>query len=193
MTPSAARGILDAILFKPQMRWHVRRITALKPVFPSGFPEQAAQEHFRFVQVRRNEIQSPIPASSLVNRLVEKPDSFVPYLVDQMENKKAGIKGHRTQRNSLLLQHVAYRIDASPKLTAKANTAREKPGDDEDNGQPEPPEVKYVAMFNTAGREGSVFPPSIPRVQRICLPVRPTLRLGRTLARVDGVSRPDAV
>lgn len=38
MTPSAARGILDAILFKPQMRWHVRRITALEPRFPPGFP-----------------------------------------------------------------------------------------------------------------------------------------------------------
>ena len=28
MTPSAARGILEAIIWKPQMRWHVRRITA---------------------------------------------------------------------------------------------------------------------------------------------------------------------
>ena len=31
MPPSAARGVLDAILFKPQMCWHVRRITALEP------------------------------------------------------------------------------------------------------------------------------------------------------------------
>jgi len=36
MTPSAARGVLDAILFRPQMRWHVRRITALRPPFPDG-------------------------------------------------------------------------------------------------------------------------------------------------------------
>ena len=31
MTPSAARGVLDAILFRPQMCWHVRRITVLDP------------------------------------------------------------------------------------------------------------------------------------------------------------------
>ncbi len=34
MTPSAARGVLDAILFKPQMRWNIRRITAIEPNFP---------------------------------------------------------------------------------------------------------------------------------------------------------------
>ena len=39
MTPSAARGVLDAILYRPQMRWHVRRITALEPVFPRGPPQ----------------------------------------------------------------------------------------------------------------------------------------------------------
>ena len=43
MSPSAARGVLDAILFKPQMRWHVRRITALRPrTFPHGVPPAAA-------------------------------------------------------------------------------------------------------------------------------------------------------
>ena len=54
MTPSAARGILDAILFRPQMFWHVRRITALQPRFPSGFPEIAARQAYRLVSVRRD-------------------------------------------------------------------------------------------------------------------------------------------
>lgn len=31
MTPSAARGVLDAILWKPQMRWRVRAIDVLRP------------------------------------------------------------------------------------------------------------------------------------------------------------------
>lgn len=44
MTPSAARGILDSILWKPEFRWYVRRIKILKPV--------------RFVTVKRNEINS---------------------------------------------------------------------------------------------------------------------------------------
>lgn len=42
MTPSAARGILEAILWKPQMRWVVERIDRLEPV--------------RFEQIRRNEV-----------------------------------------------------------------------------------------------------------------------------------------
>jgi CRISPR-associated protein Cas5d len=42
MTPAAARGILEAILWKPQMRWVVERIDRLKPV--------------KFASVRRNEV-----------------------------------------------------------------------------------------------------------------------------------------
>lgn len=42
MTPSAARGVLDCILWKPEFTWHVHRIYVLKPV--------------RFASVKRNEI-----------------------------------------------------------------------------------------------------------------------------------------
>jgi len=44
MTPSAARGVLDAILWKPEFQWYVRRIIVLNPV--------------RFMSVKRNEINS---------------------------------------------------------------------------------------------------------------------------------------
>jgi CRISPR-associated protein Cas5d len=44
MTPSAARGILDSILWKPEFQWYVRRILVLKPV--------------RFATVKRNEINT---------------------------------------------------------------------------------------------------------------------------------------
>jgi len=42
MTPSAARAILEAILWKPAIRWRVRRIEVLAPI--------------RWVSVRRNEV-----------------------------------------------------------------------------------------------------------------------------------------
>jgi CRISPR-associated protein Cas5d len=42
MTPSAARGVLEAILWKPAIRWIVERIDVLKPV--------------RWESVRRNEV-----------------------------------------------------------------------------------------------------------------------------------------
>lgn len=43
MTPSAARGVLDSILWKPEFTWHVHRILVLKPV--------------KFYSVKRNEIK----------------------------------------------------------------------------------------------------------------------------------------
>jgi CRISPR-associated protein Cas5d len=44
MTPSAARGILDSILWKPEFQWYVRRILVLKPI--------------KFASIKRNEINS---------------------------------------------------------------------------------------------------------------------------------------
>ncbi|MCP3139988.1 type I-C CRISPR-associated protein Cas5c [Pyxidicoccus sp. QH1ED-7-1] len=44
MTPSAARGLLEAILWKPAIRWHVHEIAALAPVQWTSF--------------RRNEVNS---------------------------------------------------------------------------------------------------------------------------------------
>ena len=44
MTPSAARGLLEAILFRPQFRWRIHRIAVKKPI--------------RFLSFRRNEVKS---------------------------------------------------------------------------------------------------------------------------------------
>lgn len=44
ITPSAARGILDSILWKPEFQWYVRRIQILKPI--------------RFATIKRNEINT---------------------------------------------------------------------------------------------------------------------------------------
>jgi CRISPR-associated protein Cas5d len=150
LTPSAARGVLDAILFRPQMRWHVRRITALEPRFPAGYPAAARREPFRLVQVRRNEIQGAI-APRTVEGWMKEPATFEPYLVDSAGRE--GAQGqNRTQRNSLVLQHVSYRIDCTPKLTERANRPRARPEDGEDAG---PDTVaKYVAMFNRRVEKG---------------------------------------
>ena len=48
ITPSAARGLLEAILYKPQFRWRVQRIAVKKPV--------------RFLAFRRNEVKSRLSA-----------------------------------------------------------------------------------------------------------------------------------
>ena len=51
MTPSAARGVLEAILWKPQIVWRVTRIDVLKPI--------------RWTSVRRNEVASVISTDNV--------------------------------------------------------------------------------------------------------------------------------
>lgn len=154
MTPSAARGVLDAILFRPQMRWQLRSITALQPrTFPPGFPEASAKLPYRLIGVRRNEIQGTI-APRTVAGWMSDPASFEPYLVDSAGRE--GAQGqNRTQRNTLMLHHVAYRIEAVPVLTSKANQPRTKPEDDEDRGPDTP--TKYAEMFRRRVRKGQCF------------------------------------
>ena len=154
MTPSSARGILDAILYRPQMSWHVRRVTVLEPEFPNEFPEEARRRNYRTVGVRRNEIQGKI-APRTVDGWMKAPDTFVPYLVDSAGRE--GAQGqNRTQRNSLVLHHVAYLIEAMPVLTPKANCPRAKPPEDEEGAGPDTV-AKYVGMFDRRVRKGQCF------------------------------------
>jgi CRISPR-associated protein Cas5d len=153
MTPSAARGVLDAILYKPQMAWHVRRVSAIRPRFPAGFPSDEADRPYRMIAVRRNEIQGTV-APRTVEGWMKKPESFEPYLVDSAGRE--GAQGqNRTQRASRLLHQVAYLIEASPKLTDRANQPRVRPADDEDHGSDTV--TKYVAMFNRRVEKGQCF------------------------------------
>lgn len=50
ITPSAARNIIQAIVWKPEVQWHVRRLTVLKPV--------------RFMSINRNEVKMGVSLSN---------------------------------------------------------------------------------------------------------------------------------
>jgi CRISPR-associated protein Cas5d len=151
MTPSAARGVLDAILFRPQMRWHVRRITVLEPWW---LPPDERRPPYRLIGFRRNEIQDKI-APRTVSGWIADPSSFEPYLVDSAGRE--GAQGqNRTQRNTLALRDVAYLIEASPVLTEKANQPRLK-ACAEDEPQGADTEVKYAAMFQRRVQKGQCF------------------------------------
>lgn len=91
-TPSAARGLLDAILWKPEMRWHIRRIEVLSPI--------------RFIALKRNEVQSKIAPGS-VRKWMSDAASYAPLAAG------AGSQ-EATPRNTLALRDVAYVIEAEP-------------------------------------------------------------------------------
>lgn len=95
MTPSAARGILEAVHWKPAIRWVVDRIRVLKPI--------------RFDTIRRNEVASK--ASYANARQAAGGGKAMPYIVADED---------RQQRAALVLRDVAYVIDAHFEMTARA-------------------------------------------------------------------------
>ncbi len=151
MTPSAARGVLDAILFKPQMFWHIRRITVLQPWWT---PAEPGQPPYRLVGIRRNEIQGKI-APKTVSGWMADATTFEPYLTDSAGREGAGGQ-NRTQRNTLALRDVAYLIHAIPVLTPRANQPRVKPPDVDESPGPDTV-AKYVSMFQRRVERGQCF------------------------------------
>jgi CRISPR-associated protein Cas5d len=95
MTPSAARGILDAVYFKPAILWRVDKIHVLNPV--------------AFTNIRRNEVRAKILASA-VHSVMNGGDK--PLYINT--------NADRQQRASMLLKNVRYIIEAHFDLTEKA-------------------------------------------------------------------------
>lgn len=93
MTPSAARNILDAICWRPEMRWIVTSIAVLKPI--------------RYISILRNEVQSKIAPGS-VKKWMADPATYVPLAAG------AGADTEGTPRNSVLLRDVSYIVEAYP-------------------------------------------------------------------------------
>ncbi len=96
ITPSAARGILDAIHWKPAIRWHVDRIHVLKPI--------------RFESIRRNEVGGKLSSALVTKSMKTGSIAGVATYVDE----------DRQQRASTVLRDVAYLIEAHFELTPKA-------------------------------------------------------------------------
>jgi len=98
MTPSAARGILEAIHWKPAIRWVIDKIHVLKPI--------------RFKSIRRNEVGSKVSARNVKTAMNRGSLEGLHLLADK----------DRQQRASTVLADVAYLIEAHFEMTQKAGT-----------------------------------------------------------------------
>lgn len=102
ITPSAARGILEAVFWHPGMRWYIDKIYVLSPI--------------EYANIRRNEVKSKISARNVRSAMNgKKADLFI--------DTKADIQ----QRAALVLKNVHYVISAHFELTEKANES-DNPG-----------------------------------------------------------------
>lgn len=93
ITPSAARAVFEAILWKPAIRWRIRRIEVLAPV--------------KWISVRRNEVGDVISVSN-VRAAMKQGHGNLAICVDDPKT--------RQQRAGLFLRDVAYRLYADMEI-----------------------------------------------------------------------------
>jgi CRISPR-associated protein Cas5d len=94
ITPSAARGLIEAILWKPAIRWYIDRIHVLAPI--------------KYTAFRRNEVntKAAAPKTSVVKNGGEVKQYFA--------------EEDRAQRNTIALRDVDYVIETHFTMTDKA-------------------------------------------------------------------------
>ena len=95
MTPSAARGLVEAVYWHPGLRWIIDRIHVCAPI--------------RFTNLRRNEVKSTVSARSARTGMERGKGEL--YLCASEDIQ---------QRAALLLRDVRYVIEAHFDLTAQA-------------------------------------------------------------------------
>ena len=96
MTPSAARGILEAVHWKPAICWVIDRIHVLNPIL--------------FENIRKNEVGTKISARNAKQAMA----------ADDLSGLHMAVDDNRQQRATMALRDVAYVIEAHFEMTDKA-------------------------------------------------------------------------
>ena len=91
IAPSAARAVYESILWKPAIRWRVRRIEVLRPI--------------RFINLRRNEVKSKIQTPTVQQAMSAGSGAL-----------GINVEDDRVQRAGYFLRDVAYRLHADLSL-----------------------------------------------------------------------------
>ena len=91
ITPSAARAVFEAILWKPAIRWRITKIEVLNPI--------------KWISVRRNEVGAVISSRNAESAARAGKGNLGLYIEDE-----------RQQRAGLFLRDVAYRLHADLEL-----------------------------------------------------------------------------
>lgn len=103
ITPSAARGIIEAVYWKPAIRWVIDKIHVLKEI--------------QFTNIRRNEVSEKVSESEVRQRM---KGSNEPFYLDASDQR------YRQQRASLVLKNVDYIIEGHFDLIDKSTGEAEE-------------------------------------------------------------------
>ena len=134
ITPSAARSIFEAILWKPAIRWHIKKIAVLAPI--------------KWISVRRNEVGSVAS--------IRKDSIFIEedrqqraglFLRDVSYRLNAEFEFIPLEKRALVKNPVPdYLIDSDEKEVLIKSDIRS-----------DETEAKYAAMFERRARKGQCF------------------------------------
>lgn len=129
ITPSAARAIFEAILWKPAIQWIVSRIEVLEPI--------------RWISVRRNEVGARAsPAKAAI-------------FVEDDRQQRAGLL-LRDVRYRLFAQQRFLQPGQRPKCRAPVPEGLLDPDERKEMARDETP-AKYAAMFERRAAKGQCF------------------------------------
>jgi CRISPR-associated protein Cas5d len=155
ITPSAARGIVEAVLWKPAIRWQIRRILVLGPV--------------RWMQFRRNEVNSKVPTRDAMAAL--HGGTLRDYFADE----------DRAQRNTVALRDVDYIIEAVFSMTPQAGL-EDNPGKFRDMFQRRVEKGQHAFQPYLGCRE---FPADVSLPEKNLSPIDESCDLGWMLQDMD--------
>ena len=136
ITPSAARSIFEAILWKPAIQWQIKRIEVLNPI--------------RWTNIRRNEVSS-----------VASPRSQGILIEDSRTQRAATLLTNVKYR-----LYAEFTFIPPDKRAPSLNPAPEWLADDEEKQlytqaettpMPDEKEAKYAAMFDRRATKGQCF------------------------------------
>lgn len=140
ITPSAARGIFDAIywdgirekqgresVMRPYFYWQVKRIEVL--------------ELPRYIALRRNEVKDKVPGMQTLNKWMSGDEIPDPIWADAGKDELGTDQKGRTQRQTMALKNVRYRLTSQ---------IVPKPGFAQDYG-------KFNSQFERRARQGKCF------------------------------------
>ena len=131
ITPSAARGIFDAIYWEG-----IRDGTSMRPYFHWQVERIEVLEMPRYIALRRNEVKGRVPGKATLNKWIKGTENPEPLWADGNDETTG-----RTQRQTMALKNVRYRLTAhivpKPEFSAQI--------------------IKYDEVFDRRAKHGKCF------------------------------------
>jgi CRISPR-associated protein Cas5d len=138
ITPSAARGIFDAIYWEG-----IREANGIRPYFHWQVDRIEIMEMPHYIALRRNEVKDKVPSDRTIKAWIEEREPPSPLWADSGKDELGTDQKGRTQRQTMALKNVRYRLTA--RIIPKSKFSA-------------PEQInKFNSMFERRAKQGKCF------------------------------------